>query len=215
MESKWDDETIPFLWKNLLAIDRPQNSSSSARKDPIAFLPPRVIHICSVGKKLFMYWPVQWPAFRAYFASLSTLMFMRSFREQSRHFFLLSACDATYLYWTWNVWEETRFLKVQRRSAWDWLEGRGQIELFLWITKRLLSQSTTTGGIVPWYEAAAAWSMSCVITPPSISPQYNPADVDISAYVHLHWTFAMVQYHCCCRGDNWRKFVHIWPIMDG
>ena len=58
----------------------------------------------------------------------------------------------------------------------------------------LLSQSTTTGGIAPWYEAAAAFSISCVITPPSILPWYDPADVDILAHVHLHWTFVMVQY---------------------
>ena len=36
--------------------------------------------------------------------------------------------------------------------------------------------------------------MSYVITPPSILPRYDPADVDISAHVHLHRTFAMVQY---------------------
>ncbi len=218
MESKWDDETIPFLWKNLLAVDWPQNSSSSNHKGPIAFLPPRVIHICSFGKKLSLYWPVQWPAFRAFFASLSTLMFMPSFRELSCHFFLLSACDATYLYWTWNVWEETRFLKVQRRSAWGWLEGRGRIELFPWITTSLLSQSTTTGKIAPWYEAAAAWSMSYVITPTSISPRYDPADVDIFAHVHLHWTFAMVQYIIVAAEEMIGKILFIydpsWVIMN-
>ena len=58
----------------------------------------------------------------------------------------------------------------------------------------VLSQSTTTRGIVPWYEAAAACSISCVITPPSILPQYDPVDVDILAHVYLHRTFAMVQY---------------------
>ena len=57
----------------------------------------------------------------------------------------------------------------------------------------LLLQSTMTGGIVLWYEEAAAYNISCVITPPSIS-QYEPADVNFLAHVHLHWTFAMVQY---------------------
>ena len=47
---------------------------------------------------------------------------------------------------------------------------------------------------MPWYEAAAACSISCVITPPSILLRYDPADVDILAHVHLHQTFAMVQY---------------------
>jgi hypothetical protein len=47
---------------------------------------------------------------------------------------------------------------------------------------------------VPWYEAAAACHISCVITPPSILPRWDPADVKILAHVHLHWTFAMVQY---------------------
>ncbi len=72
--------------------------------------------------------------------------------------------------------------------------GRGQEELFPWKTTQLLSQSTTTEGIAPWYEAAAACSISCVISPPSILPQYDPADVNILAHAHLHWTFAMVQY---------------------
>ncbi len=58
----------------------------------------------------------------------------------------------------------------------------------------LLSQSTTTGGIAPWYEAAAACSISCVITPSSIPPRYDPTDVNILAHVCLHRTFVMVQY---------------------
>jgi len=74
------------------------------------------------------------------------------------------------------------------------LEERGWIELFPWNTTPLLSQSTTTGGISPWYGVAAAWSRSCVITPPSISPRYDPADVEVSVHVHLHRAFANVQY---------------------
>ena len=71
---------------------------------------------------------------------------------------------------------------------------KGRRELFPWITMPLLSQSTTTGGIVSWYEEAAAYNISCAITPPSISPQYEPADVNFLAHVHLHLTFAIVQY---------------------
>ena len=146
-----------------------------------------MIQIFSFRKEVSINWLVQWPAFKAFFASQSTLMLMCSLRIQSHHFFFLPACDVTYLYWTWNGWEETRCLKTQRRSAWDWLVGRGRWEVFPWITAPLLSQSTTTRGIVPWYKEAAAYNISCVITPPSISPQYEPANVNFLAHMHSHW----------------------------
>ena len=137
---------------------------------------------------------------------------MHSLREQYCHFFLLSACDATYLYWTRNVWEETRFLKIQRRFTWDWLVGRGWEELFPWKTTPLFSLSTTAGEIAPWYEAAAACSRSCIITPLSISPRYDPTDVNILAHVHLHWTFAMVQYIKVAAeemiGESYSQMIH-------
>jgi hypothetical protein len=47
---------------------------------------------------------------------------------------------------------------------------------------------------VSWYEEAAACNISCVITPPSISLWYKPADVNFLAHVHLHQAFAMVHY---------------------
>ena len=47
---------------------------------------------------------------------------------------------------------------------------------------------------MPWYEETAACNISCVITPLSISPRYEPTDVDFSAHVHLHRTFAFVEY---------------------
>ncbi len=99
MESKSENETILFSWKNLLGVDRPQNSSSSSCKEPVAVLPSMVIQICSFGKEVLMNWPVQWAVFNAFFASLSTLMLMRPLRVQSCHLFFLSACDAAYLYW--------------------------------------------------------------------------------------------------------------------
>ncbi len=45
-----------------------------------------------------------------------------------------------------------------------------------------------------WYEEAAACIISCITTPPSISPWYDPADLNFLANVHLHRTFVMVQY---------------------
>jgi hypothetical protein len=80
---------IPFSWKNFLAVDRPQNFSSSDLKEPVTFYPPMEIQICSFGKALLIHLPVLWAAMKAFFARLSTLMLIRFFREQSRH---LSLC---------------------------------------------------------------------------------------------------------------------------
>ncbi len=171
MESKWADGTSPFSWKIFLAVERPQKSSSSFHRDPVIFFPPMVIQSCSFRKELSINLPVLWAAFRAFFVRLSTLMLMRSLRVQSCHLFVSSACDWTYLYQTRKGWIETRFLKTQRISAWDWLVGSGRRGLFPWDTTPLLSQSTTTGGIVPRYVEAAAFKINCVMTPPSISPQ--------------------------------------------
>ncbi len=79
-EVKWANETISFLWKNFLAVERPQKSSSSFRREPVAFLPPMVIQGCSFRKELLINSPEQWAAFKAFFASLSTLIFMPSLR---------------------------------------------------------------------------------------------------------------------------------------
>jgi hypothetical protein len=60
--------------------------------------------------------------------------------------------------------------------------------------------------------------MSCVITPPSIPPWYDSADVDISAHVHLHQTFAMVQYIIVAAEEMIREILFIydpsWMIIN-
>ncbi len=126
------------------------------------------IQICTFGKALLIHSPVLWAAIRVFFARLSTLMLICSFREQSRNLYLSSACDCTYLYQTRNGWAATRFLKIQRISACDWLVGNGQKGSFPWETIPLLSQSTLTRGIALWHLDAAAFSVNCVVTPPSI-----------------------------------------------
>ncbi len=70
-------------------------------------------------------------------------------------------------------------LKAQSISAWVWLVESEWRSLFLWETTHLLSQSIATGGIVSWYEDAAAFKMNCIITPLSISPGYGPAGIVI------------------------------------
>ncbi len=49
-ESRLADEMIPFLWKNFLAVDRPQNSSSLDLKEPITFFPPWRSRSAHLGK---------------------------------------------------------------------------------------------------------------------------------------------------------------------
>jgi hypothetical protein len=51
-----------------------------------------------------------------------------------------------------------------------------------------------TGGMVPSYEKEAAFRINCVIIPPRISLRYDPADVERSAQVHLHWYLVIEQY---------------------
>ncbi len=92
--SKCVDKTIPFLLKYLLAVERPQNSSNS--KQRVTFFPPIVTQICLYGKVPPINCRVQCVAFKALFASLSTLMLICSFSVQSCHFFVLSAYDCTY-----------------------------------------------------------------------------------------------------------------------
>jgi hypothetical protein len=69
----------------------------------------------------------------------------------------------------------------------------------------LLSQSTTTGGMVPSYEKEAAFRINCVIILPRISPRYDPADVSALAQVSSDRAI----YHCY-HGANVRKdFLHV------
>ncbi len=165
-ESKWADETIPFLWKNFLAVNWPQNSSSLDLKEPVNSPPPTEIYICSFRKSLLIHLPVQWAAMRAFFARLSTLMLIRSCSKQSRHLFVSLACACTYLYHMGNGWVATWFLKTRRISPWTWLVGNGRRCSFLWETTPLSSQSTSTRGIASWHLDAAAFSINCVIRPP-------------------------------------------------
>ncbi len=92
-ESKYIAGTIFFSLKNLFAGDRPQNSSSSALGEPVIFLPPIFIQTSSFGKVLSINSPVLCAALIAFFARVSTLMLICSFKVQSRHFFKLSAWD--------------------------------------------------------------------------------------------------------------------------
>ena len=92
-ESKCTARTIFFSLKNFFAIDRPQNSSSSALGEPVIFLPPISIQTSSFGKVLSINSPVLCAALIAFFARVSTLMLIRSFKVQSRHFFKLSVWD--------------------------------------------------------------------------------------------------------------------------
>ncbi len=85
------------------------------------------------------------------------------------HFFVSSACNCTYLKMTRNGWAETRCLKVCSTSAWVWFVGSVPRGVLPWETTPLLSQSTMTRGISPWYADAAAFRISCIITPPRIS----------------------------------------------
>ena len=107
----------PGSLKNLFAVARPQNSSSSALGDPVIFLPPISIHNSSFGKVLSINSPVLWAALIAFLARASTFMLIHSFSEQSHHFFKSSACDCTYLYLTVKDCVEIRFFKTRRRSA--------------------------------------------------------------------------------------------------
>ena len=85
-EWKCSTRTIFFSWKNFFAVDRPQNSSSSALGDPIIFLPPISIHNSSFGNVLFIHSSVLWAALMDFLARASTFMLIHSFSEQSCHF---------------------------------------------------------------------------------------------------------------------------------
>ncbi len=122
--SRWD---VFFWWNNFLVVDRPQNIFSLDLKEPVTFSTPMKIQICSFGKALLLHSPVLWAAMRAFFARLSTVMMICSFREHSCHLFVSLACHCTYLYCTWNGWAERRFLKTRRISACDWLVENGRM----------------------------------------------------------------------------------------
>jgi hypothetical protein len=67
--SKCADKMIPFLLKNLLAVERPQNFSNSKQRGPVTFFPPIVTQICLHGKVPPINFPVQHAAFKAFFAT--------------------------------------------------------------------------------------------------------------------------------------------------
>ncbi len=125
-ESKWVEEKTLFSMNFFLLVDRPQNFSSLDLREPVTFFPPMEIQICSFVKALFIHLPVLWAAFRAFFARLSTLMLIRSLSKQSCYPFVSLACDYTYLYQMQNSWTVTRFLKMRRILACDWLVGNGR-----------------------------------------------------------------------------------------
>ncbi len=164
--SRWDDS---FFVEKLLSSGPAPEFLQLGPQGTRRLSPPMEIQICSFEKALSIHLPVLWAAMRAFFARLSTLMLICSFREQSRHLFVSLACDCTYLYPTQNGWAEMRFLKTWRKSACDWLVGNGQRGSFPWETALLLSQLTTTKGIASWHLDAAAFSIDCVIIPPSTS----------------------------------------------
>ncbi len=192
--SKWADKTIPFLLKNLLAVERPQDSSNSKQRGPVIFFPSIVIQICLNEKVTQMNFPLQCAAFKAFFARQSTLMLIHSFSVQSCKFFVLSAWLCTYFNLTGKGWMETRYLNTCRTSAWGWLVGRDRWGALPWDTMPLLSQSMMTGGMAPSYEKEAAFRINCVIIPPRVSSRYDPADVEHSAQVHLHRYLVIKQY---------------------
>ena len=140
-ESKCSARTIFFSWKNFFAVARPQNSSSSALGDPVIFLQPISIHTSSFGNVLSINSPVLWAALIDFLARASIFILIRSFSEQSCHFFESSACDCMYLYLTVKDWFETRFLKTRRRSACVWFVDIEIWGVFPWNTTPLLSQS--------------------------------------------------------------------------
>jgi hypothetical protein len=97
IESKCIDKTICFSWKNFLAAERPQYSSSSKQSDPVAFFFPIVIHICSFGKVPSINSSEHKADLSAFFARLSSFMLICSFKRQSCHFFVSSVYDCMYL----------------------------------------------------------------------------------------------------------------------
>ncbi len=120
--SRWDDS---FFIEKLLSSRSAPEFLQLGTQGTRHLSPPMEIQICSFGKALLIHLPVLWAAMRAFFARLSTLMLICSFREQSCHLFVSLACNCTYLYCTWNGWADMRFLKMQRISACDWLVGGG------------------------------------------------------------------------------------------
>jgi hypothetical protein len=171
VESKCIDKTICFSWKIFLAAKRPQYSSSSKQSDPIAFFFPIVIHICLFGNVPSINSSEHKADLSAFFARLSTFMLICSFKVQSCYFFVSLVCDCTYLSLMGKGWTATRCLIARRISACVWLVGSARRGVVPWETTPLLSQSTTTGGMVPCYSEAAAFRINCVIRPSSISPQ--------------------------------------------
>jgi hypothetical protein len=82
---------VEAIMKNLLAVERPLDTSNSKQRGPVIFFPPIIIQICLNGKMPPMNYPVQCAAFKAFFARQSTLILICSFSVQSCHFFVLSA----------------------------------------------------------------------------------------------------------------------------
>ncbi len=74
IESKCIDKTICFSWKNSLAAERPQYSSSSKHSDSVAFFFPIVVHICLFGKVPSINSSEHKADFSAFFARLTTFM---------------------------------------------------------------------------------------------------------------------------------------------
>jgi hypothetical protein len=120
-------------------------------------------------------------------------MLIHSFSVQFCHFFVLSACDCTYLNLTGKGCIEMSYLNMQRASAWGWLVGRDWRGALPWETTPFLSQPMTTGGMEPLYDKEAAFKINCVIIPPRISPRYDPEDAERSTQVHLQRYLVVVQ----------------------